>query len=134
MFEPEVIGRIADGRRVSVEREVFPGLVAEGTIYAFSSPDYWTDTGTPTQYLQAQLDLVSGRRPGPPAPGAVQGGSGVWTIGDVVVDGDVEAPALLAAGASVAAGARVVSSVLGAGAVVEAGATSNGRSCCPVPR
>ena len=123
VFEPEVIGRIAGGRRVSVEREVFPGLVADGTIYAFPSPDYWTDTGTPAQYLQAQIDLVSGRRPGPPAPGAVKGDSGVWTIGEVVVDGSVEGPALLASGATVASGAHVATSILGTGAVVEAGAS-----------
>ncbi len=122
VFEPEVIGRIAGGRRVSVEREVFPGLVADRRIYAYSSPAYWTDTGTPGQYLQAQLDIVSGRRPGSPSPGAVQDDSGVWTIGDVVVDGTVEPPALLASGAVVAAGAAVASSILGAGAVVDAGA------------
>ncbi|MEA2702220.1 MAG: mannose-phosphate guanylyltransferase, partial [Actinomycetota bacterium] len=122
VFEPGVIAAIDDGRRVSVEREVFPGLVAGRAIYAFSSPDYWTDTGTPAQYLQAQLDLVSGRRPGIPAPGAVDDGSGVWTIGDVAVDGHVEGPALLASGAMVAAGARVSNSILGSGAVVDAGA------------
>ena len=122
VFEPTVLERIDAGRRVSIEREVFPRLAADGSIYAFPSVDYWTDTGTPAQYLQAQLDLVSGLRPGIPAPGAIDGGERVWTIGDVVVEGEVRGPSLLARGAHVAAGARVTTSDHGPGTAVEAGA------------
>ncbi|HVF14387.1 MAG TPA: NDP-sugar synthase, partial [Acidimicrobiales bacterium] len=60
IFEPQVLQRIAEGRRVSVEREVFPGLVADRALFAFLSPAYWTDTGTPSQYLRAQLDIIGG--------------------------------------------------------------------------
>jgi mannose-1-phosphate guanylyltransferase len=91
-------------------------------LYAFPSSAYWTDTGTPTQYLQAQLDIVGGHRPGIPAPGAVTGGDGVWRMGPVTIEGDVQAPALLGVDAQVSAAAMVRNSVVGAGVVVDEGA------------
>ena len=122
VFEARVLRRIAQGRRVSVEREVFPGIVGDRALFAFPSTAYWTDTGTPRQYLQAQLDIIGGRRPGPAAPGAVTDGDGVWRMGDATVDGEVHGPALLGVDARVAAGATVRNSVVGAGAGVDEGA------------
>ena len=122
VLEPSVLDRIPERRRTSIEREVFPGLAQSGSLYGFESPDYWTDTGTPVTYLQAQLDLVAGRRPGPPAPGASAGPDGVWTLGTSQVDGDVHGPALLGAGARISVGGCVEGSVVGAGAVVAPGA------------
>ena len=69
VLEPEVLERIPAGRRVSVERETFPALAAEGAVFALASDAYWLDTGTPAAYLQANADLIDGSRPGPPAPG-----------------------------------------------------------------
>ena len=86
VFEPSVLGRIAPDVRVSIERETFPAMVADGTLYAKGSDAYWLDTGTPDAYLRAHRDLLSGRRSGPPAPDAVERpdlGAGVWAIGDV---------------------------------------------------
>jgi mannose-1-phosphate guanylyltransferase len=122
VLEPSVLAHIPPGRRVSIEREVFPVLAGTGSLYGFESPGYWTDTGTPGQYLEAQLDLVSGRRPGPPAPGARCGPTGVWTLGEADVDHAVQGPAVVGAGARVARGATIEGSVIGAGAVVHAGA------------
>lgn len=121
VLEPSVLDRIPEGRRTSIEREVFPGLAQSGALYGFESLAYWTDTGTPLRYLQSQLDLVAGRRPGPPAPGAQAGAGGVWTIGTPAVDGDVHGPALLGAGARICVGACVEGSVIGAGTVVAPG-------------
>ena len=122
IFEARVIDRIAPDRRVSVEREVFPGIVADRALFAFPSSVYWTDTGTPAQYLAAQLDIVAGRRPGLPAPTAVTDGDGVWRTGHATVEGDVQGPALLGVDARVAVAATVRNSVVGAGAVVDEGA------------
>jgi mannose-1-phosphate guanylyltransferase len=119
VFEARVLDRIAEGRRVSVEREVFPGIVADRALFAYLSTAYWTDTGTPRQYLQAQLDILGGVRPGPPVTGAVTDGDGVWRLGRVTVDGTVHGPALLGVDARVASGATVRNSVIGAGASVE---------------
>ncbi len=89
VLEPAVLDLIPGGRRVSIERETFPALVAAGELFALGPDVYWLDTGTPDAYLQAHLDLVLGRRPGAePAPGAVEDpaiGEGVWRIGTVDV-------------------------------------------------
>ena len=122
VLEPSVLERIPDGRPVSIERETFPAMCADRSLYAMVSPAYWTDTGTPERFLHCQLDLISGRRPGPPAPGAHNRRDGVWTIGSAVVDGDVHSPALIGPAAFVQSGACVERSVVGAGARVHAGA------------
>lgn len=122
VLEPSVLARIPDDRMVSIEREVFPAVVADGGLYALASSAYWTDTGTPERFLTASLDLLDGKRPGPPAPGAVDRGDGVWTIGSAVVDGDVIGPSLVGTAAFVQAGAVVEHSVIGAGARVHTGA------------
>ena len=60
VLETSVLERIPAGRRVSIERETFPELVEGGILYALASDAYWLDTGTPEQFLQAQLDILSG--------------------------------------------------------------------------
>ncbi|HKE72756.1 MAG TPA: NDP-sugar synthase [Acidimicrobiales bacterium] len=117
VLEPDVLDRIQPGRRVSIEREVFPGMVADGCLYAQDDQAYWIDTGTPAEYIQAQLDLVDGLR-----GRAVRGLDPLARVDDAsVVERSVVGP-----GASVAAGARVSASVLLAGATVCAGAVVEG--------
>jgi mannose-1-phosphate guanylyltransferase len=120
VLEPSVIAGVPDGRRVSVERETFPGLVDRGRLFALASTAYWLDTGTPAKYLQANLDLLDGD--GPPAPAAVERSPGLWTLGAAVVDGALIPPALVGDAAFVAAGASVERSIVGAGARVAANA------------
>jgi mannose-1-phosphate guanylyltransferase len=61
VLEPEVLEHVPPGRPVSIEREVFPTLVEEGTLYALALPGYWLDVGTPASYLQAHFDLLNRR-------------------------------------------------------------------------
>jgi mannose-1-phosphate guanylyltransferase len=122
--------------RVSIERETFPALVESRSLYALSSDAYWIDAGTPDAYLRAHRDLLGGRRPGSPSPGAELDpsiGSGVWRIGTVQAAGRVER-SLLGTGASVADGAVVEDSVVGAGAIVEEGAVVTGSVLLPGAR
>ena len=99
VLEPSVLARIPAGRKVSIERETFPSMVDDGTLYAMPSDVYWIDTGKPDEYLQANLDLLDGRR------------AHAEVVDPVHVD------------AVVAPGAAIEHSVVGAGAVVESGAT-----------
>lgn len=131
VLEPTVLGRIPGGRRVSIEREIFPAMAGDGSLYALPSDAYWTDTGTPWLYLKAQLDLVSGARPGPPAPGAVHRGDGVWVLGEAVLDGTVDGPSLVGVAAFVQSGAHVAGSIVGSGARVHKGATVRGSVLLP---
>jgi mannose-1-phosphate guanylyltransferase len=62
VLEPSVISRIPEGQRLSIERVVFPAMVADGTLAAMPTDDYWIDTGLPSTYLRANLDLIDGTR------------------------------------------------------------------------
>jgi mannose-1-phosphate guanylyltransferase len=61
VLEPEVLDLVPSDRMVSIEREVFPALVEEGTLYALPLPGYWLDVGTPESYLKAHFDLLNRR-------------------------------------------------------------------------
>ena len=130
LMEPSVIDRIDGGRRVSVEREVFPSMAEDGTLWAMRRNTYWVDAGTPETYLQAQLDLLDGRR-GPVASGVSAQASidpeavverSVVMAGAVVGAGAVVRRSAVHAGAVIRAGATVLDSVVGAGATVGQGA------------
>lgn len=118
VLEPRVLTRIAGDRRVSIERETFPALVAERSLFALASPAYWIDAGTPSEYLRANLDLISGAQ-GKPAPGARSAGGGAWHLGGPVVDAAATPGSLIGDAAFVGRKAEVDTSVIGAGSRVE---------------
>ena len=144
VLEPSVLDRIPAGRRVSIERETFPAMVAERTLFAAEDaalspgggPVYWADTGNPAQYLQVMLDLVAGRRavPAPPAVATDASVAGavleeaVVMAGARVGAGAVVKRAALLPGATVEEGGEVTDSVVGPGAVIRAGARVIGGS------
>lgn len=131
VLEPSVLERIPVAGRCSIERETFPSMVAGASLYALASDVYWIDAGTPAKYLEANLDLVTGRRGAAPAPSAAERQPGVWTLGAAVIDGQVDPPALIGDAALVEGGATVSTSVVGAGARVHAGATVSGSVLLP---
>jgi mannose-1-phosphate guanylyltransferase len=91
VFEPSVIDRIPAGKEVSIERETFPAIVADGGLYAGSFDKYWLDIGTPDAFIQGNLDALD------------QLFNGESYIGD---------------GATVSASATVKRSAVGAGATI----------------
>jgi mannose-1-phosphate guanylyltransferase len=139
VFKRSVISSIPAGRAVSVERETFPGLLAEGArIAGHVDLSYWRDLGRPSDFVAGSADLVLGLAPSPALPGpvgqslrlpgarvdpaaAVSGGSTVGANA-VVGAGAVVEGSVLFDGAVVGAGAVVRRTVLGFGAVVHAGA------------
>lgn len=59
VFQPHVLERIAPDTVVSVEREVFPQLVAAGArVFGYHEQAYWLDIGTPAALLRGSRDLV----------------------------------------------------------------------------
>ena len=64
LLEPDVLKMIPPGRNVSIERETFPKVLADGhALYAFTTSDYWIDVGRPEHYLNAHRDILSGAMP-----------------------------------------------------------------------
>ena len=58
VLEPEALEGVPQGRAVSIEREVFPRLAADGAVYGTALSGYWLDVGTPESYLQAHRDVL----------------------------------------------------------------------------
>jgi len=122
VFRREVIDQIPAGRRVSVERETFPGLIEAGAlVMGYPESAYWLDVGTPQAFVRGSCDLVLGRLPGPAVPGP-PGPSLVLADALVAGDADVSGGTVIGVGASVGAGATVFGSVLFDGAAVGEGA------------
>jgi mannose-1-phosphate guanylyltransferase len=117
VLEPSVLDRIPGGRRVSIERETFPKLVADGALYAMASSARWIDAGTPATFIAASLAYGS---PDGDTPDVVRSvvGAGVTIAGGARVEGSV-----IFDGASIGPEAVVRDSILGRGARVEAGAS-----------
>lgn len=130
VLEASVLDRIADGRKVSIEREVFPAMVADHAPFAMSGNTYWIDTGTPVKYLQSQLDLLDGVRgeavegihPTAPVSPDAKVLRSVIGADAQVGDGAQVRDAVVLPGARVEAGAIVERAVIGRSAVVGAGA------------
>lgn len=60
LFEPEALEYIPEGINFSVERGLFPNLLAKGNgLYGFTSKSYWMDIGTVDKYLQSHDDVIS---------------------------------------------------------------------------
>ena len=84
-------------------------------------------TPAPRTYLQANLDLLAGRRGDPPSPGAVRvDRPGVGDRGHAKLVGAVSGPTCVGEGTEVATGAQVEGSAVGPQCVIEAGASVGG--------
>jgi mannose-1-phosphate guanylyltransferase len=134
VFRRSVIDRIPAGRVVSVERETFPGLLAEGALVSgVVDAGYWLDLGNPLSFVQGSRDLVLGHAPSPAVPqhgdflaleGAVIAETANVHSGSVIGrDARVDERAVVNGsvvfdGARISAGARVRNSIVGLGAVV----------------
>jgi len=117
VLEPSVLQRIATGRRVSIERETFPAIVADGGLWAVQSEAYWVDAGTPATYIQIQLDLLDGVR-----GEAVEG-----VAADATIDPSAQVErSVVMSGASVGANAVVRESIVSMKAVVGEGVVVEG--------
>ena len=121
VFRRSVIDAIPAGTVVSVEREMFPGLLAGGAlVLGHLDPAYWRDVGTPAALVGASCDLVCGRvtspaYPNPPAE------CHVLTGAEVAPDAVLHSGTVIGPGARVGAGAVVSGSVVDEGASIGRG-------------
>jgi mannose-1-phosphate guanylyltransferase len=139
VLEPHAVEEVPPDRPVSIEREVFPGLIDAGEpIYGFVSSAYWIDVGTPAKYLRATFDALEGRirelsytAPfvDPEADVSLRSHLGRWVVaapGSMIgANAEVEDSVLLAE-AVIEQGAKVRESILGPGAWIGAGAIVHG--------
>jgi mannose-1-phosphate guanylyltransferase len=115
VLEPSVLDLIEPDRKVSIERDTFPKLVAQRALAALPTDGYWLDAGRPQLYLQANLDHLGGKL-GPADELALSPGASIDATADC-------AGSVVGNGCVVAGGATVTRSVLLPGARVDANAS-----------
>ena len=61
IMSPEMLNHIPVGVASDISKQIYPRLMKKGTrIGAILSDSYWMDVGTPSRYLQANMDIMSG--------------------------------------------------------------------------
>ncbi len=122
VFKRSVIDKIPRGRALSVEREVFPGLLSDGRrVCGYVDATYWRDMGTPEDFVRGSADLVRGIAPSPALNGH-RGESLVHDSASVAPGSLLIGGTVIGRGAEIAAGARLDGAVIFDGVRVEAGA------------
>lgn len=125
LLDVELLRRIPADRPVSIEREFFPTLIADGLpCFAWCPSAYWRDIGNPEAYRAAQMDLLDGRVRTPLAPPGRVRGEGIWIADSAELADDAPVrPVVIAEDIRIAAGARVgPHAVLGRGCRIGPGA------------
>lgn len=64
LIEPEVVDRIPQGRRVVIEREIFPALASEGRLFGYVHSGAWFDIGNITDFRNANFALLQSKSRG----------------------------------------------------------------------
>jgi NDP-sugar pyrophosphorylase family protein len=109
LIDAALLERIPAGRVVSIEREFFPALIADGIpSFGWAAEAYWRDIGSPAAYRDAQMDLFGGlvRTPLPP-PGAPRDGSWLAPTARVAASARLQGPAVIGEHVEIGGGARV---------------------------
>jgi len=122
LLDPSVLGGFPVGQELSIEREVFPAVIADGhAVYGFLTDAYWIDLGTPEKYLQAHADLLDGR-----VRDVAYEAPWIHPTADVAPDASLGRHVAVGAEARVGSGSSVERTVLHPGAAIGAGAEVEG--------
>jgi len=134
VFTRSVIEAIPQGSVVSVEREIFPELLAsDRLVMGVVDSGYWLDLGKPMDFVAGSVDLVLGNAPSPAvtAPGEslilagalvsdsalIHGGTTVGAGSTVGAHTDISASVIFDS-AVIGANVTISNSIIGQGAVI----------------
>ena len=60
VLSTKILKRIRAGRKVSLEKDIFPKLAREKSVYGFTYDGYWSDVGTQSDYIKVCRDVLTG--------------------------------------------------------------------------
>jgi NDP-sugar pyrophosphorylase family protein len=110
VLDPRLLERLPRGRASDTVRDLYAPMLARGeAVHGARVRGRWLDIGSPSLYLEAHLESLSG-------------GRSRVALGAAVARGAALRRSAVGAGARVDEGARVTDSVIWPGGVVEAGA------------
>jgi NDP-sugar pyrophosphorylase family protein len=128
IVEPDLLSKIPPAKESCIIRETYTPLVADGApVYGFLTAGHFLEFGTPADYLEGTLSLLSTKRRETGSPGADD--KGVTIIPPVHISPKAKiAPgarvgpdAVIEDGATIAEGAKISRSILWPGASLTAG-------------
>ena len=147
-LEPEVLDRIPAGEMVSMENDIFPGLIVDGRrFYGFRFDGFWIDVGRPSSYIEVNVTLLERKNmpyymgPGSSVDGTLKKsclGDNVFiasgatlercvAFDDVAIGSDASLyNCVIGEGCQVGAGATVHNAVVGDSEEIEDGASVSG--------
>lgn len=118
ILEPTVLDLIPPGVHFSFERDLFPLLLTEDVpFFGFHHRGYWIDIARPSNYLQSNLDLLSGRIPWPQFPGFP-----LERLNGSLAHAEIDPVSIIHASCVLKAGVRISNSVVERNCRVEEGA------------
>ncbi|MBN9644482.1 sugar phosphate nucleotidyltransferase [Corynebacterium mendelii] len=122
VFKKEIIESIPAGKVVSVERDIFPGLLDQGKLLqGFVDTSYWRDMGTPHDFVRGSSDLVRGIVYSPVLKGKT--GESIVHESACVKDGVLLlGGTVVGRGTEIGAGCRIDDSAIFDGVTIEPGA------------
>jgi mannose-1-phosphate guanylyltransferase/mannose-1-phosphate guanylyltransferase/phosphomannomutase len=135
VLDREIFDHFPDAKEVDFALDVFPALLEADVPFGVHVTDaYWNDVGSLPEYLQGNLDALTGAVDVQPAGELIDEAAGARLAEGVELEGPIllgegaeigegarlDGPLVIGPGASIGAGARVRESVLLAGAEVPA--------------
>uniref|UniRef100_A0A0N5AAZ5 mannose-1-phosphate guanylyltransferase n=1 Tax=Syphacia muris TaxID=451379 RepID=A0A0N5AAZ5_9BILA len=82
ILNPSVLDRIQYNTPTSIEKEIFPAMAHDCSLYAFVLPGFWMDVGQPKDFLTGMSMYLMYLRKTDPS----QLASGDYVVGNVIVD------------------------------------------------
>jgi mannose-1-phosphate guanylyltransferase/mannose-1-phosphate guanylyltransferase/phosphomannomutase len=118
VFEPEIFDYFPDKEEVDFALDVFPALLSGDVPFGIHpTEEYWNDVGSLKEYLQGNLDVITG------AVNVEMAGELLESANGLGPDVELEGPVLLGEGAQVGEGARLDGPlVIGPGSRIGSGA------------
>ena len=129
LLDAALLQRMPSDRPVSIEREYFPALIADGVpCFGWAHETYWRDIGNLAAYLAAQIDLLHERVKTPLSPlGARRHGSWIATGTEVPERACLIGPSLIGPDVTLGHGCQIGPlTVIGSGCFIAPGAHIEG--------
>jgi len=60
-IDPSFFDFVEKDKKISIEREIFPGLAENKKLYGYPFEGFWIDVGTPENYIKANLMLSNSK-------------------------------------------------------------------------
>ncbi len=61
ILSPKVFSYFTEPKKVDLDREILKKLISAGQLFAYASPEYIKDMGTPERYAQVEQDMKNGK-------------------------------------------------------------------------